>query len=154
MFAVPLRDIVRMHSTSGTAGKPLVVGYTKNDLRNWTNCTARLLTAAEITEHDVVQISFHYDLFTLDIIETYYALDESEKANKIVEEFAVLAESELNYYFSMPPRFAASLDYEQRLAFHYIQRLSDFAKRNGNTDLANRLDESLTNALNQYSQYQ
>ncbi|MBN1524705.1 MAG: phenylacetate--CoA ligase [Spirochaetales bacterium] len=64
MFAVPLRDIVRIHSTSGTAGKPLVVGYTKNDLKNWTACTARLLAASGITEHDVVQIAFHYDLFT------------------------------------------------------------------------------------------
>ncbi|MBN2443267.1 MAG: phenylacetate--CoA ligase [Spirochaetales bacterium] len=64
MFAVPLRDIVRIHSTSGTTGKPVVVGYTKNDLRHWTDCTARILAAAGITEHDVVQIAFHYDLFT------------------------------------------------------------------------------------------
>ncbi len=64
MFAVPLRDIVRIHSTSGTTGKPIVVGYTKNDLRNWTECTARLLKAAGITEHDVVQIAFAYSLFT------------------------------------------------------------------------------------------
>ena len=64
MFAVPLKDIVRIHSTSGTTGRPVVVGYTKNDLRHWTDCTARLLTAAGITEHDVVQIAFHYDLFT------------------------------------------------------------------------------------------
>ncbi len=48
MFAVPLRDIVRIHSTSGTTGKPIVVGYTRNDLRNWTECTARLLAAAGV----------------------------------------------------------------------------------------------------------
>lgn len=64
MFAVPLRDIVRIHSTSGTTGKPIMVGYTKNDLRNWTECTARLLSAAEVSEHDVVQIAFPYNLFT------------------------------------------------------------------------------------------
>ncbi len=64
MFAVPLRDIVRLHSTSGTAGKPVVVGYTKNDLSHWSECTARLLSAAGITDQDVVQIAFHYDLFT------------------------------------------------------------------------------------------
>ena len=63
MFAVPLRDIVRIHSTSGTTGKPIVVGYTRNDLRNWTECTARLLAAAGITEHDVVQIALDYNLF-------------------------------------------------------------------------------------------
>jgi phenylacetate-CoA ligase len=64
MFAVPLRDIVRLHSTSGTVGKPVVVGYTKNDLLHWSECTARILSAAGITEHDVVQIAYHYDLFT------------------------------------------------------------------------------------------
>ena len=63
MFAVPLRDIVRMHSTSGTTGKAIVVGYTRNDLINWTECTARLLAAAGVTEHDVVQIALDYGLF-------------------------------------------------------------------------------------------
>lgn len=64
MFAVPLRDIVRLHSTSGTVAKPVVVGYTKNDLSHWEECTARLLSAAGVSEHDVVQIAHHYDLST------------------------------------------------------------------------------------------
>jgi phenylacetate-CoA ligase len=64
MFAVPLRDILRIHSTSGTTGKPIIVGYTKNDLRHWTDCTARLLAAAGVDEHDVVQIAFPFNLFT------------------------------------------------------------------------------------------
>lgn len=63
MFAVPLRDIVRIHSTARTAQEPIVVGYTRNDLRNWTECVARLLTAAGITEHDVVQIALDYNIF-------------------------------------------------------------------------------------------
>jgi phenylacetate-CoA ligase len=63
MFAVPLRDIVRIHTTSGTTGQPIVVGYTQNDLRSWRECAARLLTAAGVTEHDVVQITLHYGLF-------------------------------------------------------------------------------------------
>jgi len=62
MFAVPLRDIVRIHSTSAKTGTPVVVGYTRNDLRNWTECTARLLAAAGVTEHDVVQIALDYSL--------------------------------------------------------------------------------------------
>jgi phenylacetate-CoA ligase len=62
MFAVPLRDIVRIHSTASIAGKPIVVGYTRNDLKNWTECAARLLAAAGITEHDVVQISLDYNI--------------------------------------------------------------------------------------------
>ena len=64
MFAVPLRNIVRIHSTSATSGRPVVVGYTKDDLRNWTECTARLLVAAGMTEHDVVQIALDYNLYT------------------------------------------------------------------------------------------
>jgi phenylacetate-CoA ligase len=63
MFAVPLRDIVRIHTTSGTTGKPVVVGYTQNDLRDWRECAARLLVAAGVTEHDVVQVALHYSLF-------------------------------------------------------------------------------------------
>jgi phenylacetate-CoA ligase len=63
MFAVPLRDIIRIHATSGTTGKPIVVGYTQNDLDNWRQCAARLLAAAGVTEHDVVQIALHYSLF-------------------------------------------------------------------------------------------
>jgi len=62
MFAVPLRDIVRIHSTLGSPGRPVVVGYTHNDLRTWTECTARLLVAAGITEHDVVQIALDYNI--------------------------------------------------------------------------------------------
>jgi phenylacetate-CoA ligase len=64
MFAVPLRDIVRMHSTSGTTGAPVVVGYTRNDIRTWSECTARVLAAGGLTEHDVAQISFTYGLFS------------------------------------------------------------------------------------------
>jgi len=64
MFAVPLRNIVRIHSTSGTSAKPIVVGYTRDDLRNWTQCSARLLVAAGLTEHDVVQIALDYNLFS------------------------------------------------------------------------------------------
>jgi phenylacetate-CoA ligase len=64
MFALPLHDIVRIHSTSGTTGNPVVVGYSTNDLKHWTECTARVLAAAGITGHDVVQIAFDYSLFT------------------------------------------------------------------------------------------
>lgn len=64
MFAVPLRDIIRIHSTSGTTGKPIVVGYTKNDINTWTSLMARVMTAAGITEQDVVQVAFAYSLFT------------------------------------------------------------------------------------------
>lgn len=64
MFAVPLREVVRIHSSSGTTGKPTVVGYTRNDLKSWSNLVARFMTAAGVTHDDVVQIAFGYGMFT------------------------------------------------------------------------------------------
>jgi phenylacetate-CoA ligase len=64
MFAVPLRDIVRIHSSSGTTGKPTVVGYTKNDLEGWNNLVGRLMVAGGVSNDDIVHISFTYGLFT------------------------------------------------------------------------------------------
>ncbi len=64
MFAVPLKEIVRIHSSSGTTGIPTVVGYTKKDLETWSNLVARFVTAAGVTSDDIVQISFGYGLFT------------------------------------------------------------------------------------------
>ena len=55
---------MRIHSSSGTTGKPIVVGYTKNDIQHWSAMTARLLAAVGINEHDFVQIAFDYSLFT------------------------------------------------------------------------------------------
>jgi phenylacetate-CoA ligase len=63
-FAVPLKDIVRIHSTSGTTGKPIVVGYTKTDLNTWASLVGRVLTAAGVGNEDFVQIAFPYSLST------------------------------------------------------------------------------------------
>jgi len=63
-FAVPLRDIVRIHSTSGTTGTPIVAGYTKHDLNIWSHLTARVLSAAGLTGHDLIQIAFSYSQST------------------------------------------------------------------------------------------
>ena len=64
MFALTLRDVVRIHSSSGVTGKPTVTGYTRNDLAHWSQLTARVLTAGGVTKDDVVQITFKYGLFT------------------------------------------------------------------------------------------
>jgi len=64
MFAVPLREVVRIHSSSGTTGKPTVVGYTKNDIKTWSNLVARFMIAAGVNHDDVVQITFGYGMFT------------------------------------------------------------------------------------------
>ena len=98
--------------------------------------------------------NFKYDLFILDIIETYYSLGATNKANLIVEEFAKTTEEEINYYFSMPSKYLNSLDYEQRLAFHYLQQLTDMARRSGNIELAERTENILTNAIDKFSRYQ
>jgi len=64
LFAVPLRDVVRVHSSSGTTGLATVVGYSRNDIKNWSNLVARILTGAGVTKDDVIQIAFGYGLFT------------------------------------------------------------------------------------------
>ncbi|UCD34525.1 MAG: phenylacetate--CoA ligase [Nitrospiraceae bacterium] len=64
LFAVPLREVVRIHASSGTTGMSTVVGYTQNDIRKWSNLVARVLTAGGVTRDDVVQIAFGYGLFT------------------------------------------------------------------------------------------
>ena len=64
LFAVPLEDVVRLHASSGTTGKQIVVGYTKSDLDMWQECIERALSAAFVTQKDFVQVSYGYGLFT------------------------------------------------------------------------------------------
>jgi phenylacetate-CoA ligase len=64
MFAVPLEDIVRLHSSSGTTGKPIVVGYTRGDINTWTEMTARVAASAGVHRGDLVDMSFLYGMFT------------------------------------------------------------------------------------------
>ena len=64
MFAVPMDDVVRLHASSGTTGKQIVVGYTKNDLDVWDNICARQLCAVGATKHDRIHVSYGYGLFT------------------------------------------------------------------------------------------
>ena len=64
MFAVPLREVVRIHASSGQARKPIVTGYTAGDLKAWARLMARFLVGTGITRDDVIQISFRYGLMT------------------------------------------------------------------------------------------
>lgn len=64
MFAVPMKKVVRLHASSGTTGKPTVVGYTRQDIDTWAELVARMVSAAGVTEEDVAQVSFGYGLFT------------------------------------------------------------------------------------------
>jgi phenylacetate-CoA ligase len=64
LFATPQSEIVRLHASSGTTGKPTVVGYTRNDIDMWSEVVARSLTMAGITKDDIVQVAYGYGLFT------------------------------------------------------------------------------------------
>ena len=64
LFAADLKDIVRIQGSSGTTGKPIVSGYTENDIKVWTEMVARALTAAGGTKDDIIPIAYGYGLFT------------------------------------------------------------------------------------------
>ncbi|HEY5496884.1 MAG TPA: phenylacetate--CoA ligase [Syntrophales bacterium] len=64
MFAVPMKEIVRIHASSGTTGQPTTVGYTRYDLEIWAEAMARTMTAAGTTANDIVQNAYGYGLFT------------------------------------------------------------------------------------------
>ena len=64
MFAVPFSDIVRIHASSGTTGKPVVNGYTNQDIANWGECMARTLCGGGTDSSDIVHVSYGYGLFT------------------------------------------------------------------------------------------
>ncbi len=64
LMAVPMKEVVRIHASSGTTGKPTVGVYTREDLDIWSDCVARVAVAGGVTAEDIVQISFGYGLFT------------------------------------------------------------------------------------------
>ncbi len=64
LFAVPKDELVRVHASSGTTGKPTVVGYTKRDMQMWTECVSRIACMGGATEKDMAQICFGYGMFT------------------------------------------------------------------------------------------
>ena len=64
LFAAPMEDIIRIHASTGTTGKPTVVGYTRNDIEIWAEVMARTLRSAGVTRGDIIQNAFGYGLFT------------------------------------------------------------------------------------------
>lgn len=64
LFAVPMSEIVRVHASSGTTGKPTVVGYTRSDIATWSEVMARTLTSAGANRNDFIHIAYGYGLFT------------------------------------------------------------------------------------------
>jgi phenylacetate-CoA ligase len=64
LFATPLKEVVRIHASSGTTGKPTTVGYTRNDIVTWAEVMARALAGVGTTDDDIVQVAYGYGLFT------------------------------------------------------------------------------------------
>ncbi|MET0312036.1 MAG: phenylacetate--CoA ligase, partial [Burkholderiaceae bacterium] len=64
MFAVPREQCARIHASSGTTGKPTVVGYTRNDIETWSHVMARSIRASGARPGDLVHVSYGYGLFT------------------------------------------------------------------------------------------
>lgn len=64
LFAEPMKNIVRVHASSGTTGKQIVVGYTEKDLKDWSTCVARMFAGIGLSNEDFVQVSYGYGLFT------------------------------------------------------------------------------------------
>ena len=64
LFAEPMENIKRVHASSGTTGKKIVVGYTENDINMWSDCVARMMSAIGLDEKDFIQVSYGYGLFT------------------------------------------------------------------------------------------
>src|SRR5690606_22312224 len=64
MFASPIREIVRLHASSGTTGKPIVVAYTQEDLDVWTEVMVRTFACAGLHQGDIIQNAYGYGLFT------------------------------------------------------------------------------------------
>lgn len=63
-FTVPMSEVVRIHASSGTTGRPTVVGYTRNDIAMWSECVTRALCMAGVHKNDIVQVAYGYGLFT------------------------------------------------------------------------------------------
>lgn len=64
LFAVPMSEIIRIHASSGTTGKPTVVGYTRRDIAVWSEVVARILTSAGVERDDYIHVAYGYGLFT------------------------------------------------------------------------------------------
>ncbi|WP_058485838.1 phenylacetate--CoA ligase family protein [Defluviitalea phaphyphila] len=64
LFAVPMSEVVRVHASSGTTGRPTVVGYTRKDISTWSEVVARCLISSGVKKNDIIQIAYGYGLFT------------------------------------------------------------------------------------------
>ena len=121
LFAVDKDSLVRIHASSGTTGKPTVVGYTRGDLETWTECVSRIACMGGASSHDVAQICFGYGMFT-GALGLHYGLEKIGAA--IVPSSTGNSQKQIMYM----------QDFETSLLFatpSYALRLAEVAKEMG-----------------------
>ena len=151
LFAVPRERVVRIHASSGTTGKPTVVGYTKNDLEMWAGVMARIICAAGVTREDVAQISFGYGLFT-GALGLHYGLERigaavvpassgnSEKQLMLMKDFGVTTLIATPTYAMYLGELALELGYKPE---DFKLRVGLFGSEGCTTELRSKIEKRL-----------
>ena len=144
LFAVPREDVVRIHASSGTTGKPTVVGYTQKDLEIWTDCVSRIACMGGASKADTAQICFGYGMFT-GAFGLHYGLEKIGAT--IVPSSTGNSEKQLMYMQDFQTSLLVATP-------SYALRLAEVAKQNGidpKTDLSVKIalvgSELLTDAM-------
>ena len=144
LFAVPKDELVRIHASSGTTGKPTVVGYTRGDLETWTDCVSRIACMGGASEKDVAQICFGYGMFT-GALGLHYGLEKIGAA--IVPSSTGNSEKQLMYMKDFGTSLLVATP-------SYALRLAEVARETGidpKTDLSIKIalvgSELLTDAM-------
>ena len=121
LFAVPQEELVRIHASSGTTGKPTVVGYTRGDLETWTDCVSRIACMGGASAKDVAQICFGYGMFT-GALGLHYGLEKIGAA--IVPSSTGNSEKQLMYMKDFQTSLLVATP-------SYALRLAEVARENG-----------------------
>ena len=144
LFAVPREEVVRIHASSGTTGKPTVVGYTQKDLETWTDCVSRIACMGGASKADTAQICFGYGMFT-GAFGLHYGLEKIGAT--IVPSSTGNSEKQLMYMQDFQTSLLVATP-------SYALRLAEVAKQNGidpKTDLSVKIalvgSELLTDAM-------
>lgn len=151
LFAVPRKQVVRIHASSGTTGKPTVVGYTKNDLTMWSEIMARLIAAAGVTDDDIAQICFGYGLFT-GALGLHYGLERlgatvvpsssgnSEKQIMLMKDFGTTTLIATPTYALYLGELAKELGYQKE---DFSLRIGLFGSEGCTPEMRNKIEQTL-----------
>lgn len=150
LFAVPMKKVVRLHASSGTTGKPTVVGYTQNDLDMWSDLMARLIVAAGGREDDIAQIAFGYGLFT-GALGLHYGLERigatvvptssgnTEKSIMLMRDFGTTTLISTPSYALYMAEVAHEMGYKKE---DFKMRLGLFGSEGSTVEMRNAIEEA------------